>query len=243
VSALPSQIALTGNFHDPIQPQLGRFLNQDPIGFNGILNLFGYANSNPTSAVDPEGAKPVYTPVRHTPVKHREFAPEDPRETDSMWQAQHKAMQVSAQQGGVMKGLKVLQDPTRKHNCIGYAFLQSNLLGGWQKDHSSGFDIPYGQSLLQEFVDVGILRQISKAQARKGDLVVYQPGYENCSPHKEFPHIGIVEGASKAGVRVKSKWGPGGKYEHALDQVPPGYLNNGQFEGSFYRIINRPDGL
>jgi RHS repeat-associated protein len=36
-------------------PQLGRFLNQDPIGFAGGLNLYGYVGNNPTNYMDPGG--------------------------------------------------------------------------------------------------------------------------------------------------------------------------------------------
>jgi len=39
-------------FYDP---QLGRFLNQDPIGFAGGLNLFTYVGQKPTNLVDPSG--------------------------------------------------------------------------------------------------------------------------------------------------------------------------------------------
>jgi RHS repeat-associated protein len=40
-------------------PQLGRFLSRDPIGFNGGLNLYGYT-TNPTNYVDPMGLDQVY---------------------------------------------------------------------------------------------------------------------------------------------------------------------------------------
>jgi len=36
-------------------PQLGRFLNQDPVGFVGGLNMYAYAENSPTNFVDPEG--------------------------------------------------------------------------------------------------------------------------------------------------------------------------------------------
>ncbi len=36
-------------------PDLGRFLNRDPIGFAGGMNLFGYAGGRPISSIDPHG--------------------------------------------------------------------------------------------------------------------------------------------------------------------------------------------
>ena len=36
-------------------PTLGRFLSQDPIGFAGGLNQYGYVGGNPTNYVDPMG--------------------------------------------------------------------------------------------------------------------------------------------------------------------------------------------
>lgn len=40
-------------------PQVGRYINQDPIGIVGGINKFAYAESNPASEYDPLG---LYTP-------------------------------------------------------------------------------------------------------------------------------------------------------------------------------------
>ncbi len=59
-------------------PSLGRFLNRDPIGFRGGLNLFNYP-TNPVNLVDPEGLHPVHRFVERrlkdvfTQLKDREY--------------------------------------------------------------------------------------------------------------------------------------------------------------------------
>ena len=40
-------------------PSLGRFLSQDPIGFDGGLNVYTYVDNNPINYVDPSGLGPV----------------------------------------------------------------------------------------------------------------------------------------------------------------------------------------
>src|SRR5579871_4397117 len=46
-------LSLLGHrYYDPGQ---GRFLNRDPIGYDGGLNLYAYVGSNPAAAVDPDG--------------------------------------------------------------------------------------------------------------------------------------------------------------------------------------------
>ena len=39
-------------------PDQGRFLNRDPIGYAGGVNLYGYVRNRPTRLVDPSGTKP-----------------------------------------------------------------------------------------------------------------------------------------------------------------------------------------
>ncbi|MGH9908984.1 MAG: RHS repeat-associated core domain-containing protein [Pyrinomonadaceae bacterium] len=37
----------------------GRFISEDPLGFEGGVNFYTYAESNPASLVDPAGLKPT----------------------------------------------------------------------------------------------------------------------------------------------------------------------------------------
>lgn len=36
-------------------PEVGRFITKDPIGFDGGVNLYGYVENNPTNYIDPQG--------------------------------------------------------------------------------------------------------------------------------------------------------------------------------------------
>ncbi|NUQ02028.1 MAG: RHS repeat-associated core domain-containing protein, partial [Armatimonadetes bacterium] len=41
-------------------PGVGRFLNRDPVGFEGGVNLYGYAVNHPVGAHDPSGRRMTY---------------------------------------------------------------------------------------------------------------------------------------------------------------------------------------
>jgi len=40
-------------------PTIGRFISEDPIGFKGGMNFYGYAGNNPVNKADPTGLCPV----------------------------------------------------------------------------------------------------------------------------------------------------------------------------------------
>jgi RHS repeat-associated protein len=49
-------------------PLLGRFISEDPAGFDGGLNVYAYAGNSPVSYYDPSGLDPVPTPPGPPPV-------------------------------------------------------------------------------------------------------------------------------------------------------------------------------
>ncbi len=67
--AAPTPLRFAGQYQDDetglsynrfryYDPSLGRYLSPDPIGLKGGYDLFGYAENQPTSVVDPEGLFP-----------------------------------------------------------------------------------------------------------------------------------------------------------------------------------------
>ena len=48
------------NYYRTYDPSTGRYLESDPIGLNGGLNTYAYADQNPLKRVDPRGLDPEF---------------------------------------------------------------------------------------------------------------------------------------------------------------------------------------
>jgi RHS repeat-associated protein len=51
---------LQSNYHRTYDPSTGRYLERDPIGLEGGLNLYQYALGDPLQFTDPEGLEPLF---------------------------------------------------------------------------------------------------------------------------------------------------------------------------------------
>ena len=48
------------NYFRDYDPTTGRYIESDPIGINGGLNLYGYVEGNPVNYIDPSGLFPIF---------------------------------------------------------------------------------------------------------------------------------------------------------------------------------------
>ena len=45
---------------DTYDPEIGRFLNEDPLGFEAGINFYVYVHNNPVNFNDSDGLKPIF---------------------------------------------------------------------------------------------------------------------------------------------------------------------------------------
>ena len=55
------------NYFRDYDPSIGRYIESDPLGINGGLNTYTYANANPLSLIDPDGLCPSFMVVYGSP--------------------------------------------------------------------------------------------------------------------------------------------------------------------------------
>jgi RHS repeat-associated protein len=56
-----AETGLSQNMARDYDPQIGRYIESDPIGLRGGLNTYGYVGSKPVSAIDPTGLAVQWT--------------------------------------------------------------------------------------------------------------------------------------------------------------------------------------
>ncbi len=66
------------NYYRNYDPELGRYLQADPMGISQGMNLYTYANSNPVQYIDPQGLFALYI---HEGILKAAFARFDPNQT------------------------------------------------------------------------------------------------------------------------------------------------------------------
>jgi RHS repeat-associated protein len=44
-------------------PEVGRFISEDPIGFDGGINFYAYVGNSPLQMTDPSGELPILVPI------------------------------------------------------------------------------------------------------------------------------------------------------------------------------------
>ena len=78
-----AESGLYQNFFRDYDPVTGRYIESDPLGWQGGLNFFGYSDATPTAKIDPLGlvCRPLYSFI--SPFKHRNVF--DQKQT-SEWQ-------------------------------------------------------------------------------------------------------------------------------------------------------------
>jgi len=62
------------NYFRDYDPQTGRYIESDPKGLSGGLNMYGYAGGNPVTRIDPNGLVPIFShPELMTPEDKAEY--------------------------------------------------------------------------------------------------------------------------------------------------------------------------
>jgi hypothetical protein len=68
-------------------PHLRRFLNEDPVGFDGGLNWYAYAEGNPVTGIDPVGLWNLWNPLTWGLPSNPDENPYNPFDSSGEWSA------------------------------------------------------------------------------------------------------------------------------------------------------------
>jgi RHS repeat-associated protein len=95
------------NYYRDYQPKFGRYIESDPFGLSGGLNLFVYAEQSPLDVYDNNGLAPKYVkpdnPNKRKPPDHR--IPSGERERNVGHEnAEEHSRQSKKQRGSGVKG-------------------------------------------------------------------------------------------------------------------------------------------
>jgi hypothetical protein len=120
-------------------PNLGRWMQNDPIGFEGgDVNLYGYEGENPVRYVDPSGMAPAEYPL----IKPRDLTP-----------AEYDRIHPSVPR--LKPGdVKVIGEPSDDHNCIAHAVGEKGgRIDSFHPPPKSGIKPAKGETLYLPYVE------------------------------------------------------------------------------------------
>lgn len=114
-------------------------------------------------------------------------------------------------------------EPDATYNCHAYAWY-----------HAKHLDAYWIESIQAFINDSACTRLTSSDTIQVGDIIVYMS-----SLHDLALHSGVVDSINSDGsLVIRSKWGAGGEYLHAVNQVPSTYIPANTSYQVYYRYHN-----
>jgi len=192
-------------------PQLGRWLSADPIGFAGGANLYQYGESNPINWVDPDGLDPLKDRTGQ-PVQHEDSGnPEHPGLPKDLANLMKKTEDFVRKPGGNVVDKKW----SRGYNCIWYAYDKAGLLSKHKPTWVTGTESPMINAM-----NKGLVTQATGPKdIRMNDLVLY------ADAKGKILHAGVVVKPNGINSMVEAKWGDMGVYQTPCTKVLPTYYD------------------